>query len=176
MNFIILTAALSAMNSQLYASTRMMYSLSKATYAPKVFGRLNRKGVPLFALALSTLGIFLAAIISSQSSVSYPFMMGISMFGAIFTWFMIFISHLYFRKAWEREGGRTLPVRMMGYPYLTALGALLLFALVLTTWFTDFQIVLKFGIPWLVFLSIAYFFWKRAHPEQLKTAEKRKLN
>ncbi len=51
MNFIILTAALSAMNSQLYASTRMMYSLSKATYAPKVFGRLNRKGVPLFALA-----------------------------------------------------------------------------------------------------------------------------
>jgi len=40
----------------------------------------------------------------------------------------------------------------MGYPYLTALGALLLFALVLTTWFTDFQIVLKFGVPWLVFL------------------------
>ncbi len=89
---------------------------------------------------------------------------------------MIFISHLYFRKAWEREGGRTLPVRMMGYPYLTALGALLLFALVLTTWFTDFQIVLKFGVPWLVFLSIAYFFWKRAHPEQPQTAEKRKLN
>ncbi len=81
MNFIILTAALSAMNSQLYASTRMMYSLSKATYAPKVFGRLNHRGVPLFALAVSTIGIFLAAIISSQSSVSYPFMMGISMFG-----------------------------------------------------------------------------------------------
>jgi L-asparagine transporter-like permease len=178
MNFIILTAALSAMNSQLYASTRMMYSLSKATYAPKIFGRLNRKGVPLFALALSTLGIFLAAIISSQSSVSSPVMMGISMFGAIFTWFMIFISHLYFCKAWERAGGRTLPlgVRMMGYPYLTALRALLLFALVLTTWFTDFQIVLKFGIPWLVFLSTAYFFWKRAHPGLLKTGDKRKLN
>ncbi|WP_029332328.1 amino acid permease [Exiguobacterium oxidotolerans] len=166
MNFIILTAALSAMNSQLYASTRMMYSLSKATYAPRIFSRLNAKGVPLFALGVSTLGIFLAAVISSQSSVSYPFMMGISMFGAIFTWFMIFISHLYFRKAWERDGGRKLPVRMMGYPYLTALGAILLVALVITTWFTDFQIVLKFGIPWLIFLTIAYAFWKRNHPPQ----------
>ncbi|AFS69334.1 amino acid permease [Exiguobacterium antarcticum] len=166
MNFIILTAALSAMNSQLYASTRMMYSLSKATYAPRIFSRLNTKGVPLFALAVSTLGIFLAAVISTQSSVSYPFMMGISMFGAIFTWFMIFISHLYFRKAWERDGGRKLPVRMMGYPYLTALGAILLFALVITTWFTDFQIVLKFGVPWLLFLTIAYVFWKRNNPPQ----------
>lgn len=157
MNFIILTAALSAMNSQLYASTRMVFSLGQGRYAPKVFGKVNKNGVPESALWVSTIGIFLAGTVSAlMPDSSYAFMMGISMFGAIFTWFMVFISHLYFRKSWERSGGRKLPVRMMGYPFLTILGAVLLLCLTLTTWFTDFKIVLQFGIPWLIFLTVAY--------------------
>ena len=50
---------------------------------------------------------------------------------------------------------------MIGYPYLSILGAVLLFALVVSTWFTMFKIVLQFGVPWLLFLSAAYYFWKR---------------
>lgn len=160
MNFIVLTAALSAMNSQLYASTRMVYVLAQDRQAPAFFNKVNRKGVPARALIVSTAGIFLAAIIKLiQPDTSYAFMMGISMFGAIFTWFMVFVSHIYFRKTWEQSGGRMLPVKMMGFPYLTILGAVLLFSLVISTWFTEgFKIVLQFGIPWLVFLSIVYFF------------------
>ncbi|AXI30512.1 amino acid permease [Priestia megaterium] len=162
MNFIILTAALSAMNSQLYASTRMMFSLSQSKHAPAFLGRLSKKGVPLWALAVSTLGIFLAAAVNGLlPSSSYAFMMGISMFGAMFTWLMIFVSHLYFRKKWEKSGGRKLPVRMLGFPYFTILGAILLLGLMITTWFTDFKIMLQFGIPWLAFLSIAYFISKK---------------
>lgn len=162
MNFIILTAALSAMNSQLYASTRMMFSLSRGNHAPAFLGKLNKKGVPTSALIVSTLGIFLAAGVNTLlPGSSYAFMMGISMFGAMFTWFMIFVSHLYFRRKWEGIGGRKLPVRMIGYPYLTILGAVLLLGLMITTWFTDFKIMLQFGIPWLLFLSVAYFIMKK---------------
>jgi len=159
MNFIILTAALSAMNSQLYASTRMIFSLSEQHQAPALFQKVSRKGVPLRALLISTLGIFLAAGVKVLlPDTSYAFMMGISMFGAILTWFMVFISHLYFRKRWEKSGGRKLPVKMYGFPYLTILGALLLFALTVSTWFTGpFKIVLQFGVPWLIFLCIIYF-------------------
>ncbi|MBT2715440.1 amino acid permease [Bacillus sp. ISL-57] len=158
MNFIILTAALSAMNSQLYASTRMIFSLSEQHQAPALFQKVSRKGVPLRALLISTLGIFLAAGVKVLlPDTSYAFMMGISMFGAILTWFMVFISHLYFRKRWEKSGGRKLPVKMYGFPYLTILGALLLLALTVSTWFTGpFKIVLQFGIPWLFFLCIVY--------------------
>lgn len=46
-------------------------------------------------------------------------------------------------------------------PYLTILGAILLLGLMITTWFTDFKIMLQFGIPWLAFLSIAYFISKK---------------
>ncbi|MEA3575154.1 amino acid permease [Peribacillus frigoritolerans] len=158
MNFIILTAALSAMNSQLYASTRMIFSLSEQHQAPALFQKVSRKGVPLRALLISTLGIFLAAGVKVLlPDTSYAFMMGISMFGAILTWFMVFISHLYFRKRWEKSGGRKLPVKMYGFPYLTILGASLLFALTVSTWFTGpFKIVLQFGVPWLIFLCIVY--------------------
>src|SRR5207249_1235815 len=44
-NFVILVAALSAMNSQLYITTRMMFSLSRAHHAPRRFGVVNRRGV-----------------------------------------------------------------------------------------------------------------------------------
>jgi amino acid transporter, AAT family len=162
MNFIVLTAALSAMNSQLYASTRMIFSLSREGSAPAVFGRVNKHAVPKNALAVSTAGIFLAGIVSAlKPDTSYSFMMGISMFGAIFTWFMIFVSHLFFRQQWERNGGRKLPVRMMGYPYLPLLGAFLLLCLIVTTWFTDFKILLQFGVPWLLFLSLIYWISKK---------------
>lgn len=158
MNFIILTAALSAMNSQLYASTRMIFSLSEQKQAPALFQKVSQKGVPIRALLISTLGIFLAAGVKVLlPDTSYAFMMGISMFGAILTWFMVFISHLFFRKRWEKSGGRKLPVKMYGFPYLTILGAVLLFALAVSTWFTGpFKIVLQFGVPWLVFLCIVY--------------------
>jgi len=156
-NFVILTAALSSMNSQLYASTRMMFSLSQGNQAPAVFGKLSKKGVPLGALAISTLGIFLAAMVNALlPDSSYAFMMGISMFGAIFTWFMVFVSHLFFRKKWEKSGGRKLPVKMLGYPYLTIAGAVLLLSLMITTWFTGFKIMLQFGIPWLLCLTAVY--------------------
>ncbi|MDQ1003264.1 L-asparagine transporter-like permease [Neobacillus niacini] len=162
MNFIILTAALSAMNSQLYASTRMMFSLSQGKDAPSFLSKLNKKGVPLKALGVSTLGIFLAAAVNALlPGSSYAFMMGISMFGAIFTWFMVFVSHLFFRRKWEKSNGRKLPVRMIGYPYLTIAGAVLLLSLMITTWFTDFKIMIQFGIPWLLFLTAAYFFFKK---------------
>ncbi|MBR7514054.1 amino acid permease, partial [Mycobacterium tuberculosis] len=56
-NFVVLIAALSAMNSQLYITTRMMFSLSRAGHAPKALGEVNARGVPFGALMLSTLGI-----------------------------------------------------------------------------------------------------------------------
>ena len=61
-------------------------------------------------------------------------MMGISMFGAMFTWFMIFVTHYFFRKKYK---GEKLAVRMWGYPYLTLLGALLMLSLPFTTWFVS---------------------------------------
>jgi L-asparagine transporter-like permease len=160
-NFVVLVAALSSMNSQLYITTRMMFSLSRAGYAPARFGRVSRRGVPLSALVVSTLGIALATVLSVvYPDASFTLMMAVSMFGAMFTWMMIFVTHYCFRRKWEAQGNAPVRFRMMGFPGLTLLGAALMLAIMLTTMFTaEFRMTMIFGVPWLVLLSIAYFGW-----------------
>ncbi|MNE37057.1 Lysine-specific permease [compost metagenome] len=55
MNAVILTSVLSAGNSGMYASSRVLYSLAKRGKAPKALAKLNSRGVPINALLLTTL-------------------------------------------------------------------------------------------------------------------------
>ncbi|MEG0384697.1 MAG: amino acid permease [Solibacillus sp.] len=169
MNFVVLVAALSAMNSQLYISTRMMFSLSRGGFAPKILGKLNKKSVPSIALFTSVIGIVFATIFTVvKPDSAFALMISLSSFGAMFAWFMIFVTHLFFRRKWNATNGRKLPVRMIGFPYLTILGAVLLASVVLSTWFSpDFKATLTLGFPWLLFISICYFIWKRANAKKV---------
>ncbi len=155
-NFVILIAALSAMNSQLYITTRMMFSLSRAGYAPRRFGELSARGVPVPALLLSTIGIAVATVLNAiYRDASFVLMMSISMFGAMFTWLMIFITHLSFR---HRHSGAPLAFRMWGYPYSSLAGAALMAGIMVTTLFTrEFKMTLICGMPFLLALSVIYF-------------------
>lgn len=165
MNFVILIAALSAMNSQLYITTRMMFSLSRAGHAPAAMGALSKRGIPVNALMLSSIGIALATVLNVFfPETSFTLMMAISMFGAIFTWFMIFLTHYCFRRYHDRKGAAPLAFRMRLFPYSTLLGLVLMGAVMITTFFTEaFRMTLVFGIPFLVVLAVAFqVFVKRA--------------
>jgi len=154
------------MNSQLYITTRMMFSLSRAGFAPKSMGALSKNGIPLNALLLSSSGIALATLLNVvYPESSFTLMMAISMFGAIFTWFMIFLTHLFFRRYRKRHGGAKLSFQLRFFPYSTLLGLVLMGAVMITTYFTEaFKMTLVFGVPFLVILSAVYytFFHKRA--------------
>ena len=159
-NFVILVAALSAMNSQLYITTRTMFSLARAGYAPQRFGIVDRRGVPLQALLLSSIGIGLATVLSVVAPRSaFMLMVAISSFGAMFTWLMIFVTHFFFRRAHERAQAPPLRFRMRGFPTTTLLGAALMVAVLVTTAFTDaFRLTLVFGLPFLAVLIVVYAF------------------
>jgi amino acid transporter, AAT family len=159
-NFVILVAALSAMNSQLYITTRMMFSLSRAGYAPRRLGVLDQRGVPVAALLLSSLGVAIAAVLDLLAPQrAYVFMVSISAFGTLFAWLIIFVTHLVFRR---RRGHLPASFRMPGYPLTTLLGAALMVAVLLTTAATPaFRPTLLFGIPLLLLLSAAYWIWYR---------------
>jgi L-asparagine transporter-like permease len=71
---------------------------------------------------------------------------------------MIFVTHLFFRPKWEAEGRPRLPVRMMGYPYTSMLGAAAILAILATTWWVEgMRVTLIAGLPWLGLLTAAYF-------------------
>jgi L-asparagine transporter-like permease len=157
MNFVVLVAALSAMNSQLYITTRMMFSLARAGYAPRRLGNLSRHGVPLNALLVSTFGIALATVITVIAPAgAFLTMLGISAFGAMFTWMMIFVTHFFYRRASVQVPAS---FRSWGFPATTLLGATLMAALLITTAFTDaFRTTLVFGMPFLAVLVLLYYF------------------
>ena len=158
LNFVVLVAALSAMNSQLYTTSRMMFSLARASQAPRVFGVTNANGVPVAAILVSSLGAAVAMFINAfWPKESFVWMMSIAMFGAMFAWFMVFVTHLAFRRRRMREGAPAIAFRMWGFPWLTLLGAVLMGAVLLTTAFTPaFRLTLAFGLPWLAVLAGLY--------------------
>jgi L-asparagine transporter-like permease len=144
MNFVVLTAALSSVNTNLYLSTRMLFSLGREGYAPKWIGKVSRNGVPHRALLASTAGI-IAAILLAIFAPRNAFLMlyGTAVAGMLFVWLVILNTHLQFRKAITSERLKTLPMRLRAHPFFTLVGILLLLAISVTTFFVD-------GLQWSV--------------------------
>ncbi|WP_308159599.1 amino acid permease [Arthrobacter sp. ISL-65] len=162
LNFVVIIAALSAMNSQLYISTRMMFSLSRGGDAPAFLGKVRPNGTPLNALIVSSVGIAIAAVTYAVfPATAFTLMMALSMFGAMFTWFMIFVTHWFFRRHAARTG-RTLSFKVPLSRVGTVVGALLMLAIMVSTLFTEaFQMTLIFGMPATALVTAIYFIRRR---------------
>jgi len=144
MNFVVLTAALSSVNTNLYLSTRMLFSLGRGGYAPEWMGKVSRNGVPHRALLASTAGI-IAAILLAIFAPKNAFLIlyGTAVAGMLFVWLVILITHLRFRQAITRQRLLSLPMRLWAHPFFTLAGILLLLAISITTFFVD-------GLQWSV--------------------------
>lgn len=119
MNAVILTAILSAGNSGLYASTRMLFSLARDGHAPKVFAKVSRHGVPVPALlGTAAIGLFgfLTAVMGQGQA--YEWLVKISGLSGFIVWVGIALCHYRFRRACLRQGmeAKDLPYRAPLFP------------------------------------------------------------
>jgi len=144
MNFVVLTAALSSLNSNIYTASRMLFSLARSGQAPAVFGRLDPRGVPRNAVLVSGAGLVAAAAIYRRyADTAFVYLTGAALFGAIFIWMAIFATHMRFR------GSR----RALG----SAAGFIALFAVLVTMAFLpEMRSSWLAGVPWLVILTLTY--------------------
>ena len=172
MNLVVLIAALSAMNSQFYVTTRMLFSMSRAGHAPRRLSRLTSSGIPLGALWVSSSGIAVAAVVNVVwPGQAFLPMVAISCFGPLFTWMMIFVTHYFFRRQRDADGHAAAGFRMWGFPFTTLLGAALMVALLITTLFTPaFRMTLLFGLPLVAGLTVLYGFQRPRPPDIASTA------
>jgi L-asparagine transporter-like permease len=162
MNFVVLTAALSSVNCNLYLTSRMIFSLARGAYAPAALGALTKRGTPVRALLVSSAGMAAAIGVDHWfHETAYVYMAGTAFFGGIFVWIMILVTHLAFRRATARSPKPPLRFAPPG-PWSTLAGLAALLGVLGSTWFIpDLRITLKAGIPWLVFISICYLVWSR---------------
>jgi L-asparagine transporter-like permease len=156
-NFVVLTAALSSMNCNLYVVTRMIFSLSRGGYAPEGWGRVTSRGVPLNALLVSSVGLLVAIVVAMRYTEAYVLLFGVSLFGGLFVWLMIFLTHLFFRRR-----NKSARVFLPAFPYLTLLGLGMMIAILASTWFVEgMAITLKAGAVWMVVVSAGYLGYRR---------------
>nr|WP_319488931.1 amino acid permease [uncultured Caproiciproducens sp.] len=134
LNFIVLTAALSGLNSAMYSSSRMLNSLSRDNQAPKLFLKTNKNQVPAYALGMSSAALLLTAVLSYFLPDKVFVILAVtSGFLAMFNWLTICITHYFYRKKTLKERPEKLKFKVPGYPYTSFFAALLILAVLATS-------------------------------------------
>ncbi len=170
MNFVVVTAALSSMNTNLYLASRMLFSLSRGGFAPQLLGRLSARGAPVAAIVTSGLVIMTTASLSYATASAYNYLFGIALFGGVLVWMMILVCHLRFRS---RVDPALLVKRAPWFPVAQYAALFTLAALLLTMAFdTQFwNVAWIVGVPWLLLLGIAYGVWRSVRSRRTAAAE-----
>jgi GABA permease len=148
MNAVILTAVLSALNSGLYASSRMLLALTGRGDAPAFFGSVNGRGVPVNATLAGTV-VALAAIVMSYVSPTTVFAFLVNSYGtvALFVYVLIAFSQLRLRRRLEAVAPERLVIRMWLYPWLTYFAiAVMVLNLVAMGFIADQRVPLVVGL------------------------------
>lgn len=157
LNFVVLTAALSAYNSALYSNGRMLYGLAAQGNAPKIFGKLNSSGVPMTAILVSS-AITLFAVLLSYLNPEKVFLyfMSLATISIIINWAAILIVQLKFRKEQERQ--KSIPeFQMPLYPAATYLClAFLVLVVGIMAFMPDMRFSLYIAPLWLAGLYVGY--------------------
>jgi GABA permease len=158
MSIVILTAVLSALNSGLFASSRMLMALARRGDSPRVFAALDARGVPVAAILAGT-AFGYAAVVMSYVSPGKVFAFLVNSYGtvAIFVYVLIAFSQLKLRRRLEREMPERLRMRMWGFPYLTRCAIVAMLAIVAAMAFIPEQRApLVFGLASVVVLLAAF--------------------
>lgn len=165
MNFILVTAVLSAANSGIYGASRMLFSMASAGEAPRTLMRTNRKGSPIHTLLLcgiillagSMLGIF------AQDQL-FRVLMAVPGFVVLLVWICIALSQLKLRSRYPVKPA----FKVWGYPYMTG-AAVLCLAVIAALFLFDEQNRFSIGICVAVLaLLIVWSLVKFRHPKDVQ--------
>lgn len=162
MNFVVLTAALSCIDTGVYATSRMLFSLSRDGYFPAFFSKVDEKRkTPIRAIITSSCVLFLGALLFFlYPDFAYVWLASLSGFGFLFAWLMIACSygsmHHYFAEnnllKWHTPGGRTLQIVTI----------ILILGIFISQFFIEGGwMLLAAGCTWLIFASLYYYFFAR---------------
>ena len=170
-NFVVVTAALSSCNGGIFSTGRMLFNLAQQGQAPRAFAKTTAAGVPRWAILVSMVALLFGVLLNYLVPEKvFLWVTSISTFGAIWTWGVILVTQMKFRKTLSTAAIKTLAFRMPFYPYGSYV-ALAFLALVigLMAYFPDTRIALMVGPAWLVLLTVLYYALNLAphHPKQV---------
>ncbi|QQZ08642.1 amino acid permease [Heyndrickxia vini] len=158
-NFVVLTAALSSCNSGIFSTGRMLFNLAEQNQAPASLKKVNKGGVPSLAIILSAAALLVGVILNYLVPEKvFAWVTSISTFGAVWTWAMILLSQLKFRKNMSPEERAKIKFKAPFWPYGNYIAlAFLVVVIILMGFSKDTSIALIVGPLWLLLLVAVYY-------------------
>lgn len=165
LNLVVLTAALSVYNSCVYCNSRMLFGLAQQGNAPRALLRVNRRGIPLTALAVSAVATALCVVINYvMPGKAFGLLMALVVAALVINWAMICITHLKFRRAMQRAG-KVTAFQSLGYPLTNWLCLLFLAGILVVMYLApDIRISVCLIPVWLLILAAGYLLRKKSAP------------
>ena len=163
LNAVVITSALSAINSDIFGAGRILFGLSQQGHAPKSFGKISRHGVPWMTVVLMG-GILLVGVVLNAVIPEDVFLViaSIATFATVWVWVMILASHVAMKREIKRKG---LPASEFASPWWPAASVLTIafmaLVIVILGVFEDTRVALYVGAVWLGLLVLAYKLWVR---------------
>ena len=163
MGIVILTAVLSCLNSGVFASSRMMMALARRGDAPRLFAKLDSRGVPIAAIFASMTFAFVAVFMNYLSP-DKVFKFLVDSYGtvALFVYVLIAFAELGLRRRMDRECPERLRVRMWCFPWLTLIAIAMMFSILgAMAFIADQQKPLLFGVISALVMALGYLAFRR---------------
>ncbi|MBJ2283886.1 amino acid permease [Pseudomonas sp. MF6755] len=161
LNIVVISAAVSAINSDIFGAGRMMYGLAQQGQAPKGFAQLSRQGVPWMTVVVMGAAL-LGGVVLNYLIPENVFLLiaSIATFATVWVWLMILFTQVAMRRSMTKEQVAELKFPVPFWPYAPAAAIVfMLFVFGVLGYFPDTQAALMVGAVWIVLLIVAYLLW-----------------
>ncbi|MDW8845867.1 proline-specific permease ProY [Erwinia sp. MMLR14_017] len=163
LNFVVITASLSAINSDVFGVGRMLHGMAEQGHAPKMFATVSRRGIP-WVTVLVMMAAMLVAVYLNYLMPEKVFLViaSLATFATVWVWIMILFAQIGFRRTLSKEQAKALKFAMPGGVFTALVGILfLIFIIGLIGYFPDTRISLYVGAGWIVLLLVSWGFVKK---------------
>ncbi|MED4072812.1 amino acid permease [Priestia endophytica] len=178
MNFIVLTAVLSCLNSGLYTSSRMLFSMAQKGDAPRMFLKVNKKGIPFNAIIGCTIVSYISVGFNYLSPDKiFLFLVNASGGVALLVYLVIAFSQLRLRHMYEKTNPEALKIKMWFFPYLTYITIAAMASIFFAMAFID-SLRSQFYLTTLIALCVvaSYFLIKKKNVTSVATTTKEEIS
>ncbi|NUA45419.1 Proline-specific permease ProY [Dickeya solani] len=115
LNFVVITASLSAINSDVFGVGRMLHGMAEQGHAPQVFSRLSRRGTPWVTVVVMVLALLVAVYLNYiMPEKVFLVIASLATFATVWVWIMILCSQVAFRRKLSREQAKALAFPLPG--------------------------------------------------------------
>nr|WP_284724272.1 amino acid permease [Laceyella tengchongensis] len=167
LNIVVITAALSAFNSGLFSTSRMLYHLGLEGQAPRIFTKLNKAHAPQRGILFSSLLLSVAVVLNYLVPEKvFLYISSVATVAVITSWALILLTHLRFRKA-----NRTTAFNMPFYPYSSYFALAFLGIVVILMAYVDSTVIALIVAPvWYLLVFVSYHVRQRIATKREKPA------